>query len=95
MGKSSGLFKNLLMTDTPYLRDEDSLRGCSLVSFISLIAYYRILSLLKKKGINERISVKDAILQLSEIYPELQNFYHHYIEESDSREGCERENIRL
>ena len=66
--ESFDVFKNLLQTDTPYLRDDDSLRGYLFVSFISLIAYYRILSLLKKKGINDRISVKDAILQLSKIY---------------------------
>ena len=66
--ESFDVFKNLLQTDTPYLRDDDTLRGYLFVSFISLIAYYRILSLLKKKGINDRISVKDAILQLSKIY---------------------------
>ena len=68
MEESFDVFKNLLQTDTPYLRDDDSLRGYLFVSFISLIAYYRIMSLLKKKGINDRISVKDAILQLSKIY---------------------------
>ena len=62
------VFKNLLHTDTPYLRDDDTLRGYIFVSFISLIGYYRILKLLKEKGINKRISVKDAILQLSKIY---------------------------
>ena len=62
------VFKNLLMTDTPYLRDDDSLRGYLFVSFISLIAHYRLLSLLKKKGINDRVSVSDALLQLSKIY---------------------------
>ena len=62
------VFKNLLQVDTPYLRDDDTLRGYAFVSFISLIAYYRILKLLKEKRINSRISVKDAILQLSKIY---------------------------
>ena len=62
------VFKNLLKTDTPYLRDDDSLRGYVFVSFLSLIAYYRILKLLKEKHVNSRISVKDAILQLSKIY---------------------------
>ena len=66
--ESFDIFKNLLQTDTPYLRDDDTLKGYLFVSFISLIFYYRILSLLKKKGINDRISVKDAILQLSKIY---------------------------
>ena len=62
------VFKNLLQVDTPYLRDDDTLRGYVFVSFISLIAYYRILKLLKEKKINTRISVKDALLQLSKIY---------------------------
>ncbi len=61
-------FKNLLQVDTPYLRDDDTLRGYAFVSFISLMAYYRILKLLKTKKINGRISVKDALLQLSRIY---------------------------
>ncbi|MHB8395584.1 MAG: transposase [Thermoplasmataceae archaeon] len=62
------VFKNLLQVDTPYLRDDDTLRGYAFVSFISLIAYYRILKLLKNRKINGRISVKDALLQLSKIY---------------------------
>ena len=66
--ESFDVFKNLLMTDTPYLRDDDSLRGYLFVSFISLIAHYRILKVLKEKHVNNRISVKDAILQLSKIY---------------------------
>ena len=66
--ESFDVLKNLLQTDTPYLRDDDSLRGYLFVSFISLIAYYRILKLLKEKGINDRVSVKDVILQLSKIY---------------------------
>ena len=41
------VFKNLLQVDTPYLRDDDTLRGYVFASFISLITYYRILKLLK------------------------------------------------
>ena len=50
------------------MRNDDSLRGYVFVSFISLIAYYRILKLLREKKINTRISVKDALMQLSKIY---------------------------
>ena len=66
--ESFDVFKNLLQVDTPYLRDDDTLRGYVFVSFISLIAYYRILKLLKEKKVNTGISVKDALLQLSKIY---------------------------
>ena len=62
------VFKNLLNTDTPYLKDDDSLRGYVFLSFLSLIAYYRVLKLLKEKHVNSRISAKDAIFQLSKIY---------------------------
>ncbi len=62
------VFKNLLQVDTPYLQDDDTLKGYVFLSFISLLVYYRILKLLKKKQINRKISVKDALLQLSKIY---------------------------
>ena len=68
MEESFYVFKNLLQTDISYVRDYDSMRGYLFVSFIFLIVYYRILGLLKKKGIDGRIIVKDAILQLSKIY---------------------------
>ena len=68
MEEAFDVFKNLLQVDTPYLRDDDTLRGYVFVSFISLIAYYRILKLLKNKKINNRISVKDTLLQLSKLY---------------------------
>ncbi|WP_298275977.1 transposase [Ferroplasma sp.] len=66
--ESFDVFKNLLQVDTPYIRDDDTLKGYVFVSFISLIAYYRLLKLLKEKKINNKISVKDALLQLSKIY---------------------------
>lgn len=44
------------------------LKSNKFVSFVSLIPYHRILKLLKAKKINSKISVKDALLQLSKIY---------------------------
>jgi hypothetical protein len=38
------------------------------VSLLSLIAYCRILRLLKEKKINGRMSVKDVLFQFSKIY---------------------------
>lgn len=66
--ESFDIMKNMLQADTPYLRDDATLRGYIFVSFLSLIAYYRILRLLKERGVNRRVSVKDTILQLSKIY---------------------------
>ncbi|MFG1520243.1 MAG: hypothetical protein AAE977_07265 [Thermoplasmataceae archaeon] len=66
--ESFDVMKNLLQADIPYLRDNETLRGYLFTSFLSLIAYYRTLKVLKKKGMNRRISVKDVILQHSKIY---------------------------
>ena len=38
------------------------------MSFISLYIYFRILGVLNAKGMSPKISVKDAILELSKIY---------------------------
>lgn len=62
------VFKNHMQVDTPYLRDDDALRGYVFILFISLIAYYRILKLLKVN----KVSVKNAILLLSKIYLQIQ-----------------------
>ena len=38
------------------------------MSFISLYIYFRILGTLKAKGMSPKISVKEAVLELSKIY---------------------------
>lgn len=68
MEESFFVFKNRLQVDTPYLRDDYTIRSYVLLSFISLIAYYRILKLLKTKKIHNIISAKGTPLQLSKIY---------------------------
>lgn len=62
------VFKNLLQADTPYLRDENSLRGYVLATFIALFLYYLLLKRLAVAGINGKVSVKDALLELSKVY---------------------------
>lgn len=47
--------------DSPYLEGDDTLNGNVTVQFISLIAYHRILELLKTKKINDSIIVKGAL----------------------------------
>ncbi|MEM3592612.1 MAG: hypothetical protein QXW67_01850 [Candidatus Micrarchaeia archaeon] len=56
------VIKNHLQVNTQYLIDNDILRGYIFLSFISLIAYYRILKFIREKKINNRISLKDALL---------------------------------
>lgn len=60
--------KNELENDKTYLRDDDAVRGYFFVSFLSLYLYYKILNLLRKKELTNKISVNEALLELSKIY---------------------------
>ena len=60
--------KNELENDKAYLHTADGIRGYFFVSFISMYIYFRILAALKAKGISPKISVKEAVLELSKIY---------------------------
>ena len=62
------VLQNMLDVDRPYVRKEETFRGYLFASFIALIAYYFILSTLKKAEINTKISVSDILLELSKIY---------------------------
>lgn len=60
--------KNELENDKAYLHSADGLRGYFFISFISLYIYFSILETLKEKGLSQKISVKDALFELSKIY---------------------------
>ena len=60
--------KNELENDKAYLHTTEGIRGYFFLSFISLYIYFRILETLKAKGMSPKISVKEAILELSKIY---------------------------
>lgn len=62
------VLQNLLDVDRPYIHKEETFRGYLFASFIGLISYYLILNILKKYGINNKISVADCLLELSKIY---------------------------
>lgn len=62
------VLQNILETDRPYVRKEDTFRGYLFSSFIGLIAYYLVLRALQDAGINDKVSVSDALLELSKIY---------------------------
>jgi transposase len=66
--KAFNALQNILETDRPYVRKEDTFRGYLFSSFIGLIAYYLVLKTLKEAGINHKVSVGDALLELSKIY---------------------------
>ncbi len=60
--------KNDLENDKTYLRDDDSVRGCFFVSFISLYIYYSIFVLIRAASLTDKVSVKDALLRFSRVY---------------------------
>ena len=60
--------KNQLENDKAYLHTTNGIRGYFFISLISLYIYFRILGALKAKGMSPKISVKEAILELSKIY---------------------------
>ena len=66
--KAFDVFKNLLQVDTPYLRDETSLRGYVFVVFIGLFLYYHLLKRITELGLNRKMSVRDVLLELSKVY---------------------------
>jgi transposase len=66
--KAFHVLQNLLDTDTPYVRQEETFRGYVFASFIGLIGYYLVLRLLKEADINSKVSVSDLLLELSKVY---------------------------
>lgn len=60
--------KNELENDKTYLRDDDAVRGYFFVSFLSLYLHYKVLNLLRKNKLNDKVSVNEALMELSKIY---------------------------
>ncbi len=60
--------KNELENDKSYLQDTMALRGYFFISFLSLYIYFSILQMLKSHDLHPKMSVKEALLELSKIY---------------------------
>ncbi len=60
--------KNELENDKTYLDDDDAVRGYFFISFLSLYLYYKILNLLRKAELVDKISVNEVLLELSKVY---------------------------
>ena len=59
--------KNELENDKAFLHTTDGLRGYFFISFISLYMYFSILQVLKDHDLSQKISVKEALFELSKI----------------------------
>ena len=60
--------KNELENDKGYLHTTDGMRRYFFITFISLYMYFSILEMLKEKDLSHKISVKEALFELSKIY---------------------------
>ena len=60
--------KNELENDKTYLDDDDAVRGYFFISFLSLYLYYKILNLLRKAKLIDKVSVNEVLLELSKVY---------------------------
>lgn len=60
--------KNELENDKTYLDNDDAVRGYFFISFLSLYLYYKILNLLRKAKLVDKVSVNEVLLELSKVY---------------------------
>ena len=62
------VYKTTLQADRTYLRDDASIFGHAFVSFLSLYAYSAIHQLIKKAGLESKLSPIDVLEQYSKVY---------------------------
>jgi len=60
--------KNELENDKTYLDDDEAVRGYFFISFLSLYLYYKILNLLRKAKLVDKVSVNEVLLEFSKVY---------------------------
>ena len=60
--------KNELENDKAYVHTAEGLRGYFFISFISLFIYFSIHQVLKDHDVSQKMSVKEALFDLSKIY---------------------------
>jgi signal peptidase I len=61
-------YKNVLDADRLYLQDDESVFGHVFISFLSLYAYSKLEAMLKKAGLNNKMSPIDLLLQYSKVF---------------------------
>lgn len=61
-------YKTELMADKLYLRDSESLFGHAFIGFLCLYVYCKLLNLVKKAGMTDKISPADVLTRFSKVY---------------------------
>ena len=59
--------KNQLEVDKTYLQSDDAVYGYFFAIYNALFLYYKILSMLKENGLNDKYSVRDVLLIFSKV----------------------------
>lgn len=65
--KAFSVLRNQLEADHPYVSKEEVFRGYIFASFLSMFIYYLVLNLLKRRGVNDRVSVSDVLFEFSKV----------------------------
>lgn len=65
--KAFHVLQNILDLDTPYVSKEGVFKGYVFATFVAMILYYKVLNLLKQKGLNKKLSVEDLMFELSKV----------------------------
>jgi len=68
MGNLFDVYKTMLQADRTYLPDNESIFGHAFISFLSLYAYSSIHQLIKKAGLESKLSPLDVLEQYSKVY---------------------------
>lgn len=89
--------KNELENDKTYLSDEDGVRGYFFICFIAIYLYFKVLQLIKKAGLTEKLSVKELLHELSKVYLICYKDGKKHLSEipKKTEELCEKLNINL
>ena len=66
--KHFDIFRTELMADKLHLRDSESLFGHSCIGFLCLYVYCKLLNLVKKAGMTDKILPVDVLTRFSKIY---------------------------
>jgi len=61
-------YKTTLSADRLYLHDDESVFGHVFIAFLSLYAYSKLESILKKADLNKKMTPVDLLFELSKIY---------------------------
>ena len=60
-------YKNLLEADRTYMQSDASINAWMFINHIAVMMYYKILNLIKSKGLISKMSPADVLLQLSRV----------------------------